>query len=172
MKGKTHGMVTQTFEGNARMCNDVTQTLYKNTHFQTCFKHTLTQRTSTFHQLDNGAGLTTKSLWYPHCEESQPGHETWMALFSTHTYVHSKSRTQTWAQMQEMSAKQIARHKSFLAVNWPVTWACDPSTRNVTFVPGQDNDSDVRSDVSHKSSFQVWTGMTVNQAGMCMLFHT
>ncbi len=140
-----------TLEGNTRMCGDVIHkhTLsgagMQHTHTPT---HTHTQWTSTFHQLDNGAGLTAKSLWYPLLwgkptrawNLNDPLPRTHI-LKHTHTYKHKCIGN-------EHTTDSSKDKNLLLTVNWPMTHACDLFTRNVTFVLGPD-DREAQSTLSH-----------------------
>lgn len=111
------------------MCSDV------ETHI--VHKHTNTTHTGPVHSTSwtMGAGLTAKSPWYPHYEESQPGHETWMTLFPK-TRTHGHRRTQKYKYLGNecttVSIKQPAHPHyeltgdtcmwPFPAGMWPLVW--------------------------------------------------
>lgn len=82
-----------------------------------------------------GAGLTAKSLWYPHYQESQPGHETWMTLFpKTRTHGHRRTQKHKYLgnECTTVSIKQPAHPYyeltddtcmwPFPAGMWPLVW--------------------------------------------------
>lgn len=147
------------------MCSDV------ETHI--VHKHTNTTHTGPVHSTSwtMGAGLTAKSLWYPHYEESQPGHETWMTLFPK-TRTHEHRRTQKYKYLGNecttVSIKQPAHPHyeltgdkcmwPFPAGMWPLVWGRTMMGMSVL--------------IRQKCCFPGWTGITVSHTGMCESFPT
>lgn len=131
-----------------------------NTRIQT-HTHTHAWWTSTFHQLDNGAGLTAKSLWHPYYEKSQPGHETWMTLFPhTHTVTHLGNGCTTDSTTQNPSHCEMTCDTCVQ----PFHQECDLCSQGGQWQRCADRF------VSHNCYFQVWTGTTVSHTGMPVFF--
>lgn len=133
------------------MCSDV------ETHI--VHKHTNTTHTGPVHSTSwtMGAGLTAKSLWYPHYEESQPGHETWMTLFPK-TRTHGHRRTQKYKYRGNERTTVSKKHPLWID-RWHMHVTL--SSRNVTLGVSQDNNGDEHSDSSNHCCFPGWMGITV-----------